>query len=105
MFKGTSCGLLLGVDMMTDGPALHEDDWVVAVLARHRCGQPSNKFRLCPASHLLKAVGRQMMAFVNNQMAIFGHTVVHCPLANQALNERDINHAAGFASSAANVTD
>ena len=105
MVEWMSRGLLLGVDKMTDGPALHEDNRVMAILARHSCGQSGNKFRLCPARHLFKAIRRQMVAFVNNQLAVFCRTVVDNAFANQALNERDINHAAGFASPAANITD
>src|SRR5215469_3602223 len=93
MFKGTGRGLFLGVDTITDGAALHEDDRVVTVLPRHGCGQPGNKLRLCPTSNLLKTAGGQMMTFVNNQMAVFSYTVVHGAPARQTLNERDINHA------------
>ena len=105
MLERASRGLFLGIDTMAHGAALHEDDRMVPVLARHSCGQPGNKFRLCPTSHLLKAVGRQMVAFVNDQMAVFGYTVVNDAFAYQALNERDVNHAVGFLSSASDMTD
>src|SRR6266568_3284962 len=105
MFKRASRGLFLCVDTMAHGAALHEDDWVVTILARQRCGQPGNKFCLCPTSHLLKAVRRQMVAFVNNKMTVFGHPVVNDVFADQALNERNIEHAIGFLSSASDMTD
>jgi hypothetical protein len=40
--KGRAAAFV-GVDMMTDGPALH-GNLVVAILACHRGGQPGNKF-------------------------------------------------------------
>src|SRR5665213_298535 len=39
MLEGPSGRLLLGIDAMTDRTALHEDNWVVAILPRHRRGQ------------------------------------------------------------------
>src|SRR5437016_4340099 len=38
MVEGPKRRLLFGVNTMTDRTALHEDDWVVAVLPRHRRG-------------------------------------------------------------------
>ena len=36
--KGTDCCLLLGVNAMANRTALHENNWVVAILPRHSCG-------------------------------------------------------------------
>src|SRR5258707_13030576 len=46
-----------------------------------------------------------MVAFVNDQNAIFGYTVVHNAFANQALDEPDIKSATEFPSSASNIAD
>src|SRR4051812_26367430 len=46
-----------------------------------------------------------MVAFINNEMAIFGHTVVNDSRADHALNESNIKHAIGFLSSASDMTD
>src|ERR1700730_4073404 len=88
VLEGTTRRLLLGINMIADRAALHEDDWMVTILPSHSCGQPGDEFCPCPTSHLLKTVGRQMVAFVNDQMAVFGQTVVHNAFAYQALNKR-----------------
>ncbi len=46
-----------------------------------------------------------MVALVNDQMAIFGYTVVNHTLAYQALNKRNIKHSIGFLPSASDMTD
>src|SRR5436309_1375248 len=100
MFKWTGRRLLPGIDMIADRPALHEDDGVVTILARYSGGQTRHKSCLDPARHLLKTVGRQMVAFIDNKMAIICYAVVHDAFTHQALDKRDINQASGFVPSA-----
>ena len=40
---------------MSNRPALHEDDRMVAILARHGRGKPEDKSCLCPTGHKLEA--------------------------------------------------
>jgi len=40
---------------MSNRAALHENDRMVAILARHGRGQPEDKSRLCPTGHKLEA--------------------------------------------------
>ena len=56
---------------MTHGTALHEDDRMVAVLARDGGGQPRDESRLRPTDDLLEALGGQMMAFIHDEMTVF----------------------------------
>ena len=65
-----------GVDAMPDRPALHEDDRVMAVLARDGRGQPEDEPRLRLAGHLLEAVRREVVALVDDQVAVVGDAVV-----------------------------
>src|SRR5262245_37807698 len=76
---------------MPDRAALHEDDWMVAVLACHRGGQPEDEARLGLPRHLLEAVRREMVAFVDDEVAVVGNAVVDDALAHQALNHCDID--------------
>ena len=55
-----------GVDPMPNGTALHEDDRMVTVLARHRRGQAQDESRLRLSDHLFEAAGRQVVAFIDD---------------------------------------
>ena len=90
MFKRSGRRLHPGVHTVPDRAALHEDDRMVAILARHCRRESEYESRLGLARDLLEAVGRQMMALVDNQVTVVGHTVVDDPLLNKALNYRDI---------------
>ena len=70
MLEWTGRGLHLGVHHMPHRSALHEDDWLVAILAGHGGRQPGDVFRFRAPGHLLEAVGRQMMTFVHDQVAV-----------------------------------
>lgn len=48
---------------MANGPALHEDDRMVAVLARDGRRQPHDESGCGPACHLLETVCGQVMTF------------------------------------------
>ena len=65
---------------MTNGTALHEDDRMVTILAGDGRGQAENVPRLCPARHELEARRGQMMAFIDDQMAVVRHEVGDFPL-------------------------
>src|ERR1700694_5417601 len=90
---------------MTHRSALHEDDGMVTILADHGCGQPGNVLGLCPTDHLLKAMGGQMVALVDNDVAVFAHPVVNYTFAYQTLNKRNIKQAGWLLSSASDMTD
>ena len=101
-----TCGRLCpGIDPMTNRPALHEDDRMVAVLARDGRGQARDESRLCPADDLLEALRGQVMAFVDDQMAIVSHQVTHHVLSHEALDDRDVQRSRRLLSPAADSAD
>ena len=55
--------------------------------------RPGDEFRLRPADNLLEALGGQMVAFVHNEMAVIAHAILDDALADQALDDRDIQRA------------
>ena len=46
-----------------------------------------------------------MMAFVNDEMPVFGHAVIDDPLADKALDESDVDLSGKFPVPAAEATD
>src|SRR5579864_5982306 len=90
---------------MPDWTALHEDDRVVTVLACHRGGQPEDEARFCLPRHLLEAVRRDMVTFIDDEVAVIGHKIVDDALADQALNQGDIEQPGWSPSTAADAAD
>ena len=101
-----ACGRLgLGIDPMTNRPALHEDDRMVAILAGDGRGQARDKLRLRPADDLLETLSGQVVAFVNDEMSIVSHQVTHHVLAHQALDDRHVQRTRRLFSPAADSAD
>ncbi len=90
MFKRSGCRLHPRIHAVPDRPALHEDDRVVTVLSGHGRRQPENEPRLGLSRDPLEAVRRQVVALVDDQVAVVGHAIVDDTLLDQALNHRDI---------------
>src|ERR1700730_8544370 len=93
MVEGTSCCLLRSVDAMTNRAALHEDYRMVAVLPRHRRRQAEHVSGLGFPRDGLKAYGREMMAFIDDNMAVISDQIGDDALPNQAPHEGDIDGA------------
>ena len=91
MVEGPSRCLLLGIDAMTDRAALHEDDRVVAVLPRHRRRQAEHVSGLGLPRDGFEAHGGEVMAFVDDNMAVIGDQIGDDTLPNQALHKGDID--------------
>ena len=85
--------------------ALHEDDRMMAVLARDRCRQSRDESRFGPPDDLFEAVRRQMVALIDDHMAVLGDAIVDDTLPDQALNDADIEQPGRSASAAADATD
>jgi hypothetical protein len=94
MVEGAKGRLLPGIDTMTDGAALHEDDRVVAVFPRHRRRQAKHVSGLGLPSDGFEAHGGQVMTFIDDDMAVISHQIGDNPLPHQALHESDIDVAA-----------
>ena len=97
--------LRLRVHAVAHRPALHENNGMVAVLAFHGRRQPDDEPRFGPTRHLLEALGRQMMALVDDELAIVGDLVGNHALVDQALNEGDVDPPVRPSSSAADAAD
>ena len=103
--EGTGSRQCPGIDPVTNRPALHEDDRMMAILAADGRGQARDIPGLRPADDLLEALGGQVMAFVNNQMSIVSDDVIHDVLSYQALDDRHIQQSGRLPSSAADPAD
>ena len=90
--------LLPGVDAVAHRAALHENDRVMAVLARDRGGEAGDVACLGTAGDQFKAARREMVALIHHQVAVRSNTVMHDTLPHQALDEGHVDPA-GEASS------
>lgn len=89
-------GLSLRVHAIPHGAALHEDDWVMSVLARDGGRQSEDEPCLGPTRDLLKAQGRKVVTLIDHQMAVIAETVVDDALADHALNDGDVDASRGL---------
>ncbi len=73
---------------------------MMSVFSNGRGRQSQDVFRLHLSHHLFKRDGRDVVAFVNYDMAVLGHQVLCHALAMQALDQRDIDmsRSPGFSS-------
>jgi hypothetical protein len=90
---------------MADRPALHEDDRMMAVFARERGGKSHHESSLSLPRHLLEAARRQMMAFVDDELTVIGHAVVHHAFAYHALDHRYVDQPGRAAAAATDTAD
>ena len=85
---------------MANRTALHEDDRMMTVFAGYRRGQTGDKLRLGSSGHEFEAAGRQMVAFINNQVPIAPDSIVHHAFANQTLDQGNVYDPSQFSASA-----
>ena len=105
MLKRTGGRLRLGIDAMANRSALHEDDRMMAVLARDGGRQARDELRLRLTDDLLETLGGQMVTFIHDEMAVFCQPIAHDALAHQALDDRHVERAGRLFSPAADATD
>ena len=105
VFERSCRRLRLGIDSMPHGTALHEDDWMMTVLARHRRGQAQDESRLRPTDDLFEAVRRQMVAFIDDHLPVIADAIVHDIFTDEALNDRHIEQPGRLVAAAANAAD
>src|SRR4029078_8968696 len=72
MFERSRRRLRARIDLMSALTARHEDDRMVTVLACDGCRQADYKSGFGLAYYLLETVGRQVMALVENHLAVMG---------------------------------
>ena len=75
-----------GVNAVTNGTELHEDNRVVAILARHGRRQAEHIAGLSSAGYKLKARRGQVMAFVNDKMTIVRDEIRDFALPHETLD-------------------
>src|SRR5260370_795910 len=95
--------LITGINPITNGTALHQNDRVMAILAHWRRSQAKNVLGFGLSQHLLKTERGEMMAFVHDDLAISGHQIVHHMFAAEALYYRHVDEAGRFFATAANL--
>src|SRR5688572_14809029 len=90
---------------MSNRAALHEDNRMVPVLACDGCRQTNDEAASGVAYHLLETVSRQVMALVDNHVAVLGDAVVSCAFSEQTLKDADVNQSSRSISSSADSPD
>ena len=84
---------------------LHEDDGLLPVAADGRGGQPMNKPGLDPLEYGVKAQGPDMVAFVNNHLAVVRHQRIDFAFSGQRLHHSNVDAASGLGCAALNDAD
>ena len=105
MLKRSRRSLPPRVHAKTNRATLHEDDRVMPVLADRRGGQAEYVTRFHLSHHRLEAERGEMMAFIDDDVAVVGDEIEHCAFVVQALQNGDIDFAAGFLLPAADNAD
>ena len=76
--------------------ALHEYDRVVSILASDGRRKAENEAGFTAACHKLEAHGRQMVAFINDEVTIASDKIRHFTLADKALDQCNVYPTGGF---------
>src|SRR5262249_46921802 len=105
MFERSRRRLHASIHLMSDRTALHEDDRMVTVLARDGCRQADCESGFGPAYYLLKAVRRQVMALVDNHMAVLGDAVIGHALSDETLKYADVDVSSRATPTTSDSTD
>lgn len=103
--EGAFGGLLTGIDGVSDGAALHEDDGMVAVLAGDGGGKSEDEFGLCPADREFETLRREVMAFIDDDVPVVGDEVFDDAFANETLDHNDVDLSGEFFASASETSD
>jgi len=105
MFERSRRRLHASIHLMSDRTALHEDDRMVTVLACDGCRQADYKSGFGLAYYLLETVRRQVMALVDNHMAVLGDAVIDHALSDETLNYADVDVSSRAAPTTSDSTD
>ena len=105
MLKWPRCRLIAGIDPITNGTALHQNDRMMTVLAHRGRSQAKNIPRFDLSQHLFKTEGGEMMAFVHDDLAVSGHQIIHHMFAAEALYYRHVDQASRLFATASNLSN
>ena len=93
------------IHAVPNGPALHEDDRMMAVLAGHGCGQAYNEPGLGLARHALEALRGDVVTFIDDHVSVLADAVIDDALANKAVNNGDVEGACSTVPATADASD
>ena len=105
MAKGSFICLISIIHLVTHWTALHENNRLVPILACHGRRQTGKIFGLALANHLLKADCRNMVALVNDQIAVIANDVTDNSFLDQALDHGHIEIPVRFMLTTAKLPD
>src|SRR5437867_912661 len=91
MLKGRAGGCVAGTHAEPYRPALHEDNRMMAILPGRRGGQAYDIFGSDLPQDLFKAEGGKMMTLVANDLAVFGHKILHFTFPMEALQQGHVD--------------
>src|SRR5487761_487049 len=97
--------MLSGIDAMPDGPALHHDDWVVAVLSCWPRREPRHEPRPCLPEHSIEAHGRNVVALVDQDVPVIGDQILDLALGTETLQHADVDCALAFVPTRTELSD
>jgi len=83
-------GLRLGADGVPDRPELHRTDRMMSIPPTGRCGQPDDEARADGCQHPLERHSGNVMTLVDDDVAIVADYPADLPVADKALNHRDV---------------
>ena len=105
MIERPGGGLTLGVDGIADGAEFELQDRVMSISPARRSGQPHDIAGLHLAHHPLERDRRNMVALVDNHLAIRRDAVVYPILSVEALERGDVQTTVRFTFAAADLAD
>src|SRR5262245_28424465 len=105
MFERPRSGLCARIYLMSNRAALHEDDRMVTVLACDGRRQADDESCFGLPCDLFETMGRQMVALVDDHMAVLGDSVMDDAFSNETLNNADVDLSSRPTLTTADSTD
>src|SRR5262245_39865121 len=105
VFERPRSGLCARIYLMSNRATLHEDDRMVTVLACDGRRQADDESCFGLACDLFETVRRQMVALVDDHMAVLGHSVIDDALSDETLNYADVDVSSRATPTTSDSTD
>ena len=103
--KGVVSVIVRALTLNRTGPHWHVNDRMVYVLPRRSGGQADNILGLNLPHDLFERESGNVVAFVNDYLAILGNEVLHFILSVEALNDSDVHTPRSIRFPATNMPD
>jgi len=91
MPKGGASGRVANAHVEPDRATLHKDDRLMAIFSSRRSRQAGNIFGFDLPHDLLEAERRNMVAFINDDVAVLSDEVLHFTFAVETLKQSDVD--------------